>query len=108
MDSEEFNRKFNVKTNKFTVNLNFQENDFVLANKAVEEFFEKVHSKLSETMTEHQKISIFIDHISLDMPITIPFIDKQTFTKELLSNSFIKVCQSKRAFRIGRNVELKN
>lgn len=102
------NRKFKVKTNRFRVNLEFQENDFIMANKVIEEFFDKIHNRLSDTLEDHQKISVFIDHMSLDMPITIPFIDKKSFTKDLLSNSFIKVCQSKRALKIGKVSGLKN
>ncbi len=41
------------------------------------------------------------------MLISIPFIQKMYFTPELLSDDFIKVCQSNRSLRIDNNLEIR-
>ncbi len=53
-------------------------------------------------MATSDKISTFIDHPTLDMPIRLPFLVKESFSKDILANSFIKVSQSKRGFLIGK------
>lgn len=96
------NNKFNIISRRYKVKLNFSGNDYSSANRAVVKFFDKVHKTLVSGVKSKDKISAFINHPSLDMPIIIPFLEMESFTSSVLANSFIKVSQSKKGFLIGK------
>jgi hypothetical protein len=99
-DSSTFNKKFKVSTRNLTVLITMNQSSFISANRAIEKFIKIIHEKLVVLMNELDKISLMINHPSLDIPIIFPFIRKPDFTTSLITNNFIKVCQSKRALNI--------
>lgn len=101
-EHEEHNQKFNIETKRYSVLLNFNAHDFYSANEEIEKFLNAIHTKLVSTLEEGDKISTLIDHHSLDIPISIPFMSIKDFTIDVLANAFIRVAQSKRGLKIGK------
>jgi len=101
------NTKFNLETELYTLKINNDDTDFIKANKSINDFFLQIHGKITNNIDSNDKIFMYINHPSLDMPITIPFMDKEDFTPDLISYSFIKVCQSKRMLKVDEELELK-
>jgi G:T-mismatch repair DNA endonuclease (very short patch repair protein) len=89
------------------VSIDLNSNDLANVNKMVDGFFNNLAIKLTEKMLNNDQILVYINHPSLDIPISIPFIEKLQFTGPLISQNFSKVCQSKKGLNIDHDLEIK-
>lgn len=103
-----FNKKFQVSTRNLTIGLNINQDDFIVANRAIERFFEFIYEYVARLAAEQDKISFFVNHHSLETPIIIPFVRKTVFSPDLISNYFLRVCQSKKTLRIDNTLVVKS
>lgn len=107
-DSTHYNRKFKVSTRNITLGLNINHDDYISANSSIERFFIFICDRIAGLAGELDKISFFVNHPSLTQPILIPFVRKEDFTADLISNNFIRVCQSKTSLRIDNTLLIKS
>ena len=84
-----------------------KEASFIEINKKITKFINDLYLEMTHNMDPDDQICTAIFHPSLDIPISIGFMNLEDFTPQLLENEISKVCQSKRALRIDQTLEIK-
>ena len=104
-----YNDKFSIVSKNIRIadNLNLKEDSFIEINKKITKFINDMYLEMTHNMDPDDQICTAIFHPSLDIPISIGFMNLEDFTPQLLENEITKVCQSKRALRIDQSLEIK-
>jgi len=88
--------EFKLKCKSYTAELNFSNESFSKANDLVNAFFNQLHTTVTRGMQESDKIFVVFFHTSLDIPKSIQFMYRDDLSADVLSSTFISVCQSKK------------
>jgi hypothetical protein len=99
-ESESLNQKFDILTQRLKIKVDIGSVcDFVSANRAVDSFYEFLSTKLTEKMSDKDKIGVTVWQTTSDVKVCIPFTVKSKLTAELLTNYFINASEMQGSLR---------
>jgi hypothetical protein len=94
--SYKFIKKYNTYINHYKIKFNQQPSNYLSTIEYLHDTISEVLSKFKENAENDDKLKIFISHPELSHPISLPFLDKDDLTVEMIVNQISKVLQSNR------------
>ena len=100
-------QQFNCSQLEYNINFNNLNKTFEQANDELNNLFDKLQQTFLSKMGPKDKIRCVFLHSSLESPISLPFMDKASFSNIKLIDSFLKVTQSYKTVIVNNNNEFK-
>jgi hypothetical protein len=91
---EKYVKKYNTYIRNYKVNFTQTPNNYLSTIELLHDTITEVLNKFKEKADGDDKLKLYINHPELSHPISIPFLDKDALTVEMVVNQISKVLQS--------------